>query len=134
MPNFYIIFLTVLYKTVLYEGYLYLERTYLGFLNSDRVYTSPRFTVEFWNISARILGKIPQTTNMIEAWHRSFNTRNMVSHPNIAHLIIKMQQDEEIDRLNLLRAKAGNFRLADSNLLKEEKLYILCAWNKNTLV
>ncbi|KAI5154116.1 hypothetical protein ENBRE01_3298 [Enteropsectra breve] len=62
---------------------------------------------------------------MIEAWHRSFNTRNMVSHPNIAHLITKMQQDEEIDRLNLLRAKAGNFRLADSNLLKEEKLYIL---------
>ncbi|KAI5151336.1 hypothetical protein ENBRE01_2066 [Enteropsectra breve] len=67
---------------------------------------------------------------MIEAWHRSFNTRNMASHPNIAHLITKIQQEEEIDRLNLVRAKAGNFRLADTNLLKEEKLYILCTERK----
>jgi len=44
----------------------YFGQTYVG------VYNEPTFSIEFWNLSDRILLNIPKTSNFVEGWHNKF--------------------------------------------------------------
>lgn len=70
----------------------------------------------------RILQEIPRTTNSIEGWHRSFNAKNEVKHPNIARLVHVMKEEEEINHFHLLRALSGIIELPQKDLKKEVRI------------
>jgi hypothetical protein len=72
-----------------------------------------------------VLNTIPLTTNAVERWHRGFNKKNEVKHPNIARSIRVLQEQEELNRISLIKAKSGNIETNSRNLVHEERLFIL---------
>jgi hypothetical protein len=70
------------------------------------------YKIDMWNIHARVCVNIPRTNNSVEGWHINFNSKNEISHTNIARLTTKMKDIEEISRFDIIHALSGNFRFA----------------------
>ena len=47
----------------------------------------PKFAPRLWSVYERVLNDEPQTTNMLEGWHRRFSTVVAKHHPNIYDFI-----------------------------------------------
>lgn len=104
----------------------YFEKLYIGQLDEYlKVIKFGVYEIEFWNVYDRVLLNIPRTTNNLEAWNNSFNKQNEISHPNIAYLIEKMLNEEELNRMCVLQAKKGKFDLQRKQLIKEEKIRLV---------
>lgn len=113
-------------KLALNEFFSYFEKTYIGTLN-ERL---PSYCVKMWNISDIILKKIPRTINYAERWNRTLNERVSIRHPNIAHFINTIKQEEIIDKFNIVRAKSGLFKNDIQRLKYEEDIYIIVKYSK----
>jgi hypothetical protein len=48
----------------------------------------PTKTISFWSVYRRILNDIPITTNTVEAWHASVNSKTKVTRPSLCKLLI----------------------------------------------
>ncbi|KAF7699640.1 hypothetical protein CDIK_1097, partial [Cucumispora dikerogammari] len=103
----------------------YFQQTYIGETDNSGVYVLPLFKKELWSVYNRTINSIPRTTNSVEAWHKSLNSRINHAHPNIAMFINVIQKEEEVLRLFLSRAKSGKVDFSKINLKKEEKLRII---------
>jgi hypothetical protein len=64
---------------------------YVGYFSEDKIWCSPVFPHEQWNVSKRILQEYPRTNNSVEGWHRAFNVSIEVANPKIARIIHKMK-------------------------------------------
>ena len=60
----------------------YFEDTYIG-RQIRRTRRTPLFQVLLWNIHNRTIDDLPQTNNIVEAWHRRFPSLCGCSHPHI---------------------------------------------------
>ena len=66
-----------------YELAAYFESTYVGrYISSSNVVPS-MFPLEMWNNHNLVHQGIPRTTNVLQAWHRSFNHLMSCQHPSI---------------------------------------------------
>lgn len=83
------------------------------------------YAIENWSCFNNVIDKLPRTTNAIEAWHRTINSRSEISHPNIARFISLLQSEEEIVRLEISRRKAGNFSFRKKHIVHDENLRII---------
>lgn len=98
----------------------YIESVYIGkFDEMSNKFIASVFDIELWNVFLRVKNGIPRTSNNAEAWHKNWNKRNEIPHPNIARLIYNFKEIEELDHCILLRAQAGKFEPSTKNLKKE---------------
>lgn len=74
----------------------YFKKNYFG---NEETSKESIFNKKSWNVYDRVLNNIPRTTNAVEGWHRSFNAKNEIAHPNIARLITKIKEEEEFNRI-----------------------------------
>jgi len=49
-----------------------------------------------------------RTTNHVEGWHRLFNEKIKIAHPNLFALIKAIQQEEETNRIRMLELDNGH--------------------------
>lgn len=104
----------------------YFETVYIGIFSTDLIIIKePMYELSFWNVYQRVFNNIPRTTNSVEGWHRSINQKAEIAHPNIARLITLIQDEEEINRINILKSLSGDFALSKKNFLKEEKISVV---------
>jgi hypothetical protein len=83
------------------------------------------FEIEIWNVNCLISRNLPRTINNLESWHRVLNQKIGLVHPNIAHRVKTLMNEEEIQKFNLLRALSVNVELTKKDFLKNERLKIL---------
>lgn len=103
----------------------YFEKYYLGrYEKETNCFIHGIFPLSLWNVHKRILKSLPRTINAAEGWHRSFNHKNEIAHPNIARLIEKLKDEEEVNRILISQSLNGKFEISKRDLLKEEKLRI----------
>lgn len=96
----------------------YFEKMFIGSTAKEASYP-----IQFWNVYESTLLKIPRTTNFAERFNRTLNESVGVRHPNIAHLIDALKQEELLDSYNLSRARAGIYTFNTVNIKREEYLY-----------
>jgi hypothetical protein len=77
----------------------------------------------FWSCNNRILKQIPTTTNSLEAWHRSINSKTGV-HPNILKFIIMLQKEELKMSIKIEQLKNGKFLTKRG--VYEIQMYTIC--------
>lgn len=94
----------------------YFQKTYIG-LGID----APVFKIEFWNCYERVLEGIPRTTNALEGWHRSLNSRCNIAHVNLGYFIDVLRQENERNRINLLNTRT-KILLPDKDFRREYTL------------
>jgi hypothetical protein len=91
-------------RTILNDFLQYFEKVYIG--NNNFMDTTPTgYGIEFWNNYESVVENYPRTTNYAERWNRTFNDRLFVIHPNIAHFISILKQEESIDKFDIERSK-----------------------------
>jgi hypothetical protein len=66
------------------------------------------------------LNDLPRTTNIAEAWHRSFNYSVERSHPNLGKFINNIQKEEEKTRVKILQWNQGLIELQEFMNKKNE--------------
>lgn len=91
---------------VLSEFLVYFETTWIGILQNGRM-RRPTYDPKLWNVRERLLDGIPRTTNSIEGWHRGFEQRMTVKHPNIGRLVSKLRSEQADWELKLEQMRAG---------------------------
>jgi hypothetical protein len=82
----------------------------------------------FWSVYSRIFEDLPTSTNSLEAWHRSLNSKSAIANPNIYKCIDLLKKEENktriyVDNLKYGRkvVRKGNFYL--KNVVKNYKKY-----------
>ena len=62
----------------------YFQNTYVGrFFRLNAPRNNPMFLIELWNMFHRTDAELPQTSNSVEGWHRSFQGNLSSCHPNV---------------------------------------------------
>jgi hypothetical protein len=100
----------------------YINTVYIRKFQENCITKIPIYDINFWNVTHRVLNKIPRTTNAVKGWHRGFNKKtNKV--PNIARSIRVLQEQEELNRISLIKAKSKRLKLT-SEILYMKKGYL----------
>ena len=81
----------------------------------------PTFLPDLWNQHSAALQGEPRTNNLVEGWHRRFNTLVGKSHPSLYTLLKEIQKEQgnterRINELELAKVK--------QRISKEKKNYI----------
>jgi hypothetical protein len=82
---------------------------------------APVFDIKFWSCNEKVRLSIPRTTNSLEAWHRSLNSKFNVAHPNFAEFIEVLRMENERVRVEISQLTM-NVKVNKMKLVKEEKL------------
>ena len=72
---------------------LYFENTYIGRTLPGGTYQRALFPIEMWNYHFDTPFGLPRTTNIVEAWHRSFNATVGCNHPSIWKFIASLKRE-----------------------------------------
>ena len=91
---------------VLGEFLVYFETTWLGAVQRGRR-RHPCFDISLWNVREKTLLGIPRTNNSVEGWHRAFQQRMSVVHPNLSHLMTKLKKEQNDWELTIQQASCG---------------------------
>ena len=91
---------------VLGEFLVYFETTWLGAVQRERR-RRPCFDISLWNVREKTLLGIPRTNNSVEGWHRAFQQRMSVVHPNLSHLMTKLKKEQNDWELTIQQASCG---------------------------
>ena len=72
----------------------YFEENYIGLLNLNGERNTPLFPISLWNNFHLVSQGLPRTTNLVEAWHRGFQSTCGCHHPTIWKFIefLKLEQ------------------------------------------
>lgn len=102
----------------------YYKKTFFGIKDKDNNFKKSLFSPVDWSCYERVLSCIPRTSNNVEGWNRSFNKTCVVNNPNIAVLIGAMQDQEELNRVEIIKMITGGIEIR-VNLKREESLRLL---------
>lgn len=102
----------------------YYKRTFFGTKDMYGDYKNSLYHPQNWNCSKRTMLNILRTTNNVEGWHRSFNESCVVANPNIAVVIGVMKDEEELNRIEILKIIDNGIN-ARTDFKKEEKIRLL---------
>ncbi|XP_077579601.1 heterogeneous nuclear ribonucleoprotein U-like protein 1 isoform X1 [Stigmatopora nigra] len=91
---------------VLGEFLVYFETTWLGAVQLGKR-RRPFFDISLWNVREKTLLGIPCTNNSLEGWHRAFQHRMSVGHPNLSRLVTKLQKEQNDCELTIQQASCG---------------------------
>jgi hypothetical protein len=89
------------------------------------------FSINFWNCHDSMIKCQPITTNSVEAWHRTINTRISIPHVNLGKLIAEFMHEETLNRMFVTRFLSGNERIV---FLDSERKYELLLVVKNCIL
>ncbi|KAI6648122.1 hypothetical protein LOD99_11931 [Oopsacas minuta] len=91
----------------------YFEENYIGILNLNGERNTPLFPISLWNNFHLVLQGLPRSTNLVETWHRGFQSTCGCHHPTIWKFIdcLKTEQgNAELKQLNLPTVKTPKIR------------------------
>ena len=86
----------------------YFQRTYVGRTLLSGYYSEPTFPIALWNYHLDTPFGMPRTTNVVEAWHRSFNATVGCHHPTIWKFIAALKREQGLVEVRQARFIAGN--------------------------
>ena len=86
---------------------LYFENTYIGRTLPGGTYQRALFPIEMWNYHFDTPFGLPRTTNIVEAWHRSFNATVGCSHPSIWKFIASLKREQGLVEVRQAKFIAG---------------------------
>ena len=67
-----------------------------------------RFPIPLWNIFGRVNENLPRTNNFVEAWHRGFQVRVGISHPNIWKFLNFLKKEESLNHVRITQMIGGH--------------------------
>lgn len=85
----------------------YFEDNYIGRPNRRGPRRRPLFDHDLWNVHQRALDNSQRTNNIVEAWHRGFQTLVGPQCPNIFRFLALLQKDYSVQKLKIQQAAAG---------------------------
>lgn len=119
-------------KNILLKFIEYLIKNYIGEFDDNLVILkAPFFKFSLWNANERVVKRVPRTTNVVEAWHKSLKSKIGVTHPNVGRFINTLQKEEEMVRINLIKSKEGILEYSRVKFEKEAKLFTVVKNYKN---
>ena len=78
-----------------YDLALYFESTYICRHLTDTPIVIPSiFSLELWNNHFMVHFGLPRTTNVVEAWHRSFSTHMSCHHPSLWKFLSVLKKEQ----------------------------------------
>ena len=86
---------------------LYFEKTYIGRALPGSTYQKALFPIEMWNYHFDTPFGLPRTTNVVEAWHRSFNATVGCHHPTIWKFIASLKREQGLVEVRQAKFIAG---------------------------
>ena len=85
----------------------YFEENYIGILNLNGERNTPLFPISLWNNFHLVPQGLPRSTNLIEAWHRGFQSTCVCHHPTIWKFIDFLKTEQGNVELKQLRFTHG---------------------------
>ena len=86
---------------------LYFENTYIGRTLPVGSCQRALFPIEMWNYQFDTPFGLPRTTNIVEAWHRSFNATVGCNHPSIWKFIASLKREQGLVDVRQAKFIAG---------------------------
>ena len=86
---------------------LYFEKTYIGRTLPGGTYQEALFPIEMWNHHFDTPFGLPRTTNIVEAWHRSFNATVGCHHPTIWKFVASLKREQGLVEVRQAKFIAG---------------------------
>ncbi|RNA11999.1 hypothetical protein BpHYR1_022540 [Brachionus plicatilis] len=90
----------------------------------------PLFAINVWNMYDNVLSDSSRTINCLEAWHRVFNMRAAISHPQtpvfIQHLVeVQNKVERDLNRIDngVPNTQRKNQRIRDQRIKRIVKKY-----------
>jgi hypothetical protein len=85
----------------------YFVKNYIGYLDDNGNFCSPRFNLAFWSTASRVLDMAASTTNSVDAWHKNLNFKAAVKHPNLAQIFNLIQKEQMLSEFKWLKLLNG---------------------------
>lgn len=85
----------------------YFEDTFLGRPARRRRRNAALFPSHIWDCYEAVRLEHPRTNNAVEGWHNAFALSVQIAHPTVPRLVVKLQREQNINRLNVERLIAG---------------------------
>ncbi|ODM77881.1 hypothetical protein Ocin01_20181, partial [Orchesella cincta] len=67
----------------------------------------PRFAIEEWNCHSRVIEDLSRTNNIVEGWHRGFQSQLGAAHPTIWKFIEAIKKQQSLNELQMEQQLAG---------------------------
>jgi hypothetical protein len=69
--------------------------------------TTPRFSVQLWNVYDRVVRDLLSSNNSVEEWHRAFSTRVSIKHPTLTKLVRCIIREQTKFEMGIERIRVG---------------------------
>ena len=86
----------------------YFQDTYIGRFRHNVPRRRPTFNIETWSMFHRTDNELPRTNNVVEGWHRGFQSHVTTCHPSFWKFIDIMKQEEGVVRAGVLQNQGGH--------------------------
>ena len=96
----------------------YFETNYIGELRRGGR-RAPRFPHVLWNIHRRVAHDLPRTNNLLEGWHKQFNSSMMIAHPTIWKFIKVIKKEAGVQQVRVAHFIAGRRSVEQKRVYKD---------------
>ena len=116
--------LVVIFPENAYPLCKYFEENYIGLLNLNGVRNTPLYPISLWNNFNLVSQGLPRTTNLVEAWHRGFQSTCGCHHPTIWKFIDCLKTEQGNVELKRIKFVQGQDPKKTKKSIENEKAII----------